>query len=141
MKKQTLAACVCAAIALCMFSCDWFGNKVKPPVSERQSLIGKWQVIAVKDSTKHAEDHGFFSFDGFNADSTKIFASFYTDSILIMASSEQRTDTSKYYIDSPAQKIFVKSKDKADSIAIVTLNDSLMWVTKDSIYIKLKKQP
>ena len=138
MKRQTLAACVCAAITLGICSCGWFGKKHTPQAS---ALMGTWQVTGIKDSTQQARKFGSFFFDGFNADSTKIVAAFYADSILITSSAKESPDTIRYYVDSTHQKIFIMGKTHVDSFSIITLNDSLLQVVRDSVYIKLKKQP
>jgi len=141
MKKQTLAACVCAAIALGMFSCDWLGKDAKKQAPQVSSLIGKWQVTGISDSTMHAKKFGSFWFADFKPDSTKIFATFHADSILTMYTDKEPADTTKYYIDSAAQKVYLHNKTHVDSFTIVMLNDSLLRLVKDSVYFNLKKQP
>jgi len=140
MKKQTLAAYVCAAITLGMGACQLLGNHQPKSVSASTAIIGKWQVTGVGDSSRQSKKLGNSWLGGFNADSTKIFANFYRDSILMVQYAKQPADTSKYYADDAAQKLFVESKNQKDSFGIVLLTDSILQVAKDSLYITLKKQ-
>jgi hypothetical protein len=140
MKKQTLAAFVGVAITLGMGACQLLGNHKPKSVSASTAIIGKWQVTGVGDSSEPAKKSGNSWFGGFNPDSTKILATFYGDSALIMQYPKQPADTSKYYTGDSTQKLFVFSKNQKDSFGIVLLNDSILKVVKDSLYITLKKQ-
>lgn len=140
MKKQTLAAFVGVAITLGMGACQLLGNHKPKSVSASTAIIGKWQVTGVGDSSEPAKKSGNSWFGGFNPNTTKILANFYRDSILIVRYAKQPADTSKYYTDGAAQKLFVESKNQKDSFGIVLLTDSILRVAKDSLYITLKKQ-
>jgi hypothetical protein len=140
MKKQTLAACVCAAITLGMGACQLLGNHQPKSVSASTAIIGKWQVTGVGDSSEPAKKLASFLFDDFNVDSNKIFAYFHPDSLLVIDDSKKEKDSGRYYIDTATKMIFVHAEKQTDSFGIVLLNDSILKVVKDSLYITLKKQ-
>ena len=142
MKKQTLAACIFAAITLSIFSCYWLNKKEKAPAAAQPSVVGKWQVTGISDSGKSKNGFANAFFASFNADSVKAFATFGADSSLTISySSKQLPDTTKYYIDTAAQNVFIKERTAFDTLAIAKLNDSVISLKEDGIYVELKKLP
>lgn len=135
MRTKMLAACMLAAITLCLLSCGWFtkDNKV--------TLTGKWRVTAIIDSSAEGlKGNSFFS--GFNADSTKAVVNFNADSSLVFTTAKDN-DTSKSVFHTDADFHFIYVKDdkasKADSFAVAYVNDTLLNVVKDSLHITLKR--
>lgn len=135
MTTKMLAACMLAAITLCLLSCGWFTKDTKV------ALTGKWQVTAIIDSSAGGlKGNSFFS--GFNADSTKAVVSFNADSSIVFTTAKDN-DTSKsvYHTDAAFHFIYVKDDKgrKTDSFAIASINDTLLNVVKDSLHISLKR--
>ena len=138
MKKQTLAAFIIAAIALSMYSCDRFSKKEK---AAQPPLIGTWKVIGISDSSKHQKNgtpSAFFA----SGDSSTAVATFGTDSSLALSyANNQMPETTKYYMDTAMQRLYVKKDSSYKAFAIETLNDSLLRLSIDSVFVELKKQP
>ena len=146
MKKQTLAACIIAAIALSMYSCDWF-NSSKHYINAK-AIIGKWQINSIeRDSLSTTEGDPIegllFSKPAYN-DSLPVTVQFDVDRTYIMyGNNASKIGSNKYYVDSATQKLFVKESSTFSQFTVRVLNDSLMQVSfanEGTKYI-MKKQP
>lgn len=130
-----LAAPVLAVIIFSVFSCKWVSKSNKAP-----TLLGKWKVTAIDDSTSKRSSF----FNGFNADTTRVEVSFITDSSLTITSAGRPNgDTATYHLTTGNASIILKADgdSKYDTFAVKLLNDTLLRVRKDSVYFQLTKQP
>lgn len=138
-----LAACLLAAISLALVSCDWFGKK-KHFISEG-TLLGKWTIDSVRNEQDHSAVDTVKRFgDMAFKDSSRGVIDFASDSLYSLYNSAGiKIDSNKYYIDSAAQKLYIKQDTSFSSLSLKASNDSSMQASSDNepVSYYMKKQP
>ena len=138
MKKKILAAILFAAVtAIAFTSCDWLFGKKKDDHAF-PSLIGKWTVVNIADSSKNKDDAiRSAALSMIIKDSVPLMLEFRTDSSFIM-----QQDTAKYYIDSAVHSIFIQDDSTTEAFSIASQTDSSLqlYSSKDSVMITLMKK-
>jgi len=139
MRTKMLAACVFAAICLALISCNWFGKK-----KTVTRLAGKWKITAITDSSIGGL-RGKSIFADVTRDTAIGFINFISDSTVSFISVKDSTekDTALYHVDTALHSISVRGlqDEKEQHYAIRQMDDTLLHVMLDSIYITLHKQP
>ena len=139
MKTKMLAACMLAAITLSLLSCDWFSKKDS---SETPSVIGTWQLTGVKDSARNEKDISNLMLFAMKPDSAKVLVTFGSDSTAIFSfANKGEPDSSKFYVDSSVQKIFIKEDSVFHTYGIISLTKDSLELADDSLHLVFKKQP
>src|SRR5438045_3308984 len=136
MKKRIIFSGIAIAFTcLALTSCDWF---TKDKTEKQPTLIGKWVLVNIADSSKDSSNHAIalLAIGMALNDSAKITVEFKSDSSFIM-----KNDTSSYYIDSTLQTLFIKEGATNLLLTIKQQTDSSLQLfsAKDSLMYTLQK--
>lgn len=122
--------------SLAFASCEWLASKDKP-LSQQASLIGKWVIVNIADSSKNSTNGvGLLALALASKDSAQLTVEFKPDSNFVMLK-----DTGKYYIDSTSHTLFIKEDSTDLPLTIKQQTDSTLelFSTTDSVWYILQK--
>ena len=132
-----------AATTLSLLSCDWFSKKKQ--FAAMSNLTGKWTIDSVRNEGEYNNIDTVKGFwDMAFKDSSRGIIDFEKDSLYSLYNSTGvKIQDNKYYIDSAAQKLYIKHDTSFYPLSLKALNDSSLQAASDNepVWYYMKKQP